>query len=63
MRRIQVLRNARSSFRASEVNILTRYHLIHIIVRDSKVKLTGVVQNIGDKTILRPDRKHSRWNV
>jgi hypothetical protein len=27
------------------------YHPIHIIVRDSKLKLTGVVGNIGDKTI------------
>jgi hypothetical protein len=27
------------------------YHPIHIIVRDSRLKLTGVVQNIGDKTI------------
>lgn len=27
------------------------YHPIHIIVSNSRVKLTGVVQNIGDKTI------------
>lgn len=27
------------------------YHPIHIIVNNSKLKLTGVVQNIGDKTI------------
>ena len=27
------------------------YHPIHIIVRNQKLKLTGVVQNIGDKTI------------
>ncbi len=27
------------------------YHPIHIIVNNSKLRLTGVVQNIGDKTI------------
>lgn len=27
------------------------YHPIHIIVHNQKLKLTGVVQNIGDKTI------------
>ena len=27
------------------------YHPIHIIVNNSKLKITGVVQNIGDKII------------
>lgn len=43
--------SAAAQFAGLSLDPPTGYHPIHIIVKNSRLRLTGVVQNIGDKNI------------